>query len=107
LLRLKQSPSAMYHFVADRIARPSADIDRVVSGQGALVEYKGRRLAVYRDNVGQLHVMSPVCRHLKCIVDWNGEDKTWDCPCHGSRYDAYGVVIQGPARKNLLPDILR
>lgn len=105
--RVKQSPGAMYHYVADRVEKPEiTDVGMIPFGQGAIVDNKGRKLAVYRDESGQLHVMSPVCRHLRCIVAWNAEESTWDCPCHGSRYDAYGVVIHGPSTKNLLPETL-
>jgi Rieske Fe-S protein len=59
--------------------------------------------AVYRDMAGELHVMSAVCPHLGCIVDWNSSEKTWDCPCHGSRFDCVGKVISGPANVPLSP----
>jgi Rieske Fe-S protein len=101
--RMKQAPGAMVHFVADRISKADTlDTEGLASGEGALVQMDGKKLAVYRDEDGKLHAMSPVCRHMKCIVDWNAAEKTWDCPCHGSRYDAMGHVIQGPAKKNLV-----
>ena len=56
-----------------------------------------KRIAVYRDEEGALHEKSAVCTHLKCIVEWNGAEKSWDCPCHGSRFDPHGEVINGPA----------
>jgi Rieske Fe-S protein len=101
--RMKQVPGAMMHFIGDRLSRPEAmDVSEIDYGEGALVMIDGRKLAVYRDENNTLHAMSPVCRHMKCIVDWNAQDKTWDCPCHGSRYDAMGHVVQGPARKGLV-----
>jgi Rieske Fe-S protein len=60
-----------------------------------------RKRAVYRDESGKLHILSPVCRHLRCIVSWNPAERTWDCPCHGSRYTGEGRMIQGPATKDL------
>ena len=55
----------------------------------------------YRSDEGQLHAMSAVCTHLGCIVKWNKAEKSWDCPCHGSRFDSVGRVINGPATKDL------
>jgi Rieske Fe-S protein len=67
-----------------------------------------RRLAVSRDEHGQVHALSPVCTHLGCTVGWNSAERSWDCPCHGSRFAAAGQVIQGPAvdplRPRYLPD---
>jgi Rieske Fe-S protein len=58
---------------------------------------------VYRDEQGVIHERSAVCTHLYCIVAWNSTERTWDCPCHGSRYDPYGRVINGPAIADLRP----
>lgn len=73
---------------------------------GAIVRNGARKLAVYRDRQGKTHRCSAVCPHLGCIVDWNHAERTWDCPCHGSRFDAYGKVINGPANVDLaeVPD---
>jgi Rieske Fe-S protein len=62
-----------------------------------------RKLAVYKDEAGRLHACSAVCPHLGGIVRWNSAEKTWDCPCHGSRFDRYGQVINGPAAAELEP----
>ena len=61
------------------------------------------KVAVYRDEKGDVHEMSAVCPHLGCIVHWNAAEKTWDCPCHGSRFDKLGKVINGPANVDLSP----
>lgn len=73
----------------------------VPKGEGRVVRHGLKKLAVYRDEAGGLHAMSAVCPHLGCIVGWNGSEKTWDCPCHGSRFDAQGGVLNGPANANL------
>lgn len=70
-------------------------------GQGGLVTVDGRKLAVFVEENGKVHSLSPRCQHMGCTVDWNGADRTWDCPCHGSRYRYDGEVIHGPARKAL------
>jgi len=75
--------------------------DDVKPGTGAIMRDGAKKFAVYRDEEGALHVRSAVCPHLYCIVDWNSVEKTWDCPCHGSRFDAYGRVVNGPAISDL------
>jgi glycine/D-amino acid oxidase-like deaminating enzyme len=84
----------------------AADVDtpaEISTGTGALIRHGLTKLAVYRDNQGQLHTYSAVCRHLGCVVDWNSAEKTWDCPCHGSRFDPYGNVLNGPSIADLEP----
>jgi glycine/D-amino acid oxidase-like deaminating enzyme/nitrite reductase/ring-hydroxylating ferredoxin subunit len=71
---------------------------------GAVVRSGIRKLAVYRDEQGQVHAFSAVCPHLKCIVQWNPGERSWDCPCHGSRFTRFGEVINGPAMVNLQPE---
>ena len=75
--------------------------DEIKSGEGAVVRRGLKKVAVYRDDAGATHERSAACVHLGCIVNWNSKEKTWDCPCHGSRYDAYGKVFQGPANRDL------
>ena len=70
----------------------------VLPGQGSLVLEGGRRVAAYRDEDGVAHVLNPRCTHMGCTVGWNATDRTWDCACHGSRYDVDGNVLQGPAK---------
>lgn len=77
--------------------------DEVEKGSGAVVRRGLTKVAIYRDESGALHECSAVCNHLGCIVDWNASEKTWDCPCHGSRFDKMGKVINGPANKDLAP----
>jgi glycine/D-amino acid oxidase-like deaminating enzyme/nitrite reductase/ring-hydroxylating ferredoxin subunit len=80
------------------------DVDSVsdVPREGGAVVRRGlEKIAVYRDPEGRLHEHSAVCTHLGCIVHWNASEKTFDCPCHGSRYDPYGKVINGPANRPL------
>lgn len=76
-------------------------IEEIKSGTGATIRRGLTKVAVYRDQAGAVHERSAICRHLGCVVNWNTLESTWDCPCHGSRYDAYGHVIQGPANSDL------
>lgn len=73
----------------------------VARGSGAIVRNGLTKLAVYRDEHGELHEFSATCPHLGCVVQWNGSEKSWDCPCHGSRFNCYGQVINGPANADL------
>ena len=73
----------------------------IASGSGALIREGMNKVALYRDEQGYFHRHSAICPHLGCIVHWNRAEKTWDCPCHGSRFDAQGGVINGPATSPL------
>lgn len=73
------------------------DVDDVARGAGAVIRDGLTKTAVYRDEAGVVHARSAICPHLGCVVAWNGGEKTWDCPCHGSRFDVDGAVLHGPA----------
>jgi glycine/D-amino acid oxidase-like deaminating enzyme/nitrite reductase/ring-hydroxylating ferredoxin subunit len=75
----------------------------IEQGCGAVLRRGLRKIAVYRDERGKPHEMSAVCPHLGCIVHWNAAEHSWDCPCHGSRFDKLGKVINGPANIDLPP----
>jgi glycine/D-amino acid oxidase-like deaminating enzyme/nitrite reductase/ring-hydroxylating ferredoxin subunit len=81
-------------------------VDEIPRGEGRLVRRRGKMLAVYRDDDGRLVARSAVCTHLGCNVRWNCAEKTWDCPCHGSRFAVDGTVRNGPAVKGLGPEPL-
>jgi glycine/D-amino acid oxidase-like deaminating enzyme/nitrite reductase/ring-hydroxylating ferredoxin subunit len=95
-----------YHLVKDRLTSTNADttsLDELRPGEGGIFKGDEGKIAVYRDEGGNLHACSPVCTHLACDVAWNGAEKTWDCPCHGSRFSPDGRVINGPATADLRP----
>jgi Rieske Fe-S protein len=75
--------------------------DEIPNGEGAILRDGLSKIAAYRDSSGQLHTSSAVCTHLGCVVAWNSTEKSWDCPCHGSRFDGYGRVLNGPATTGL------
>lgn len=79
------------------------ETEAISLNHGVVIRKGTRKLAVYRDLQGALHARSAVCPHLGCLVGWNAAEATWDCPCHGSRFDCYGTVINGPANQNLDP----
>ena len=76
-------------------------VDEIGKSSGAVMRRGLHKIAAYRDAEGAVHELSATCPHLGCIVHWNRTDKTWDCPCHGSRFDCRGKVINGPANRDL------
>jgi len=97
-------PNAVAHtatcdvLIARTVGRSVEDL---VPGTGGLVDLDGVRVAAFRDDEGTVHVLNPRCTHMGCTVDWNEAERTWDCPCHGSRFSVDGDVVQGPAAKPL------
>ena len=99
---VKENADVVKHFVADRFSYEKIEeLADIAPGEGRLVEYEGDKLAVYKNEQGLVHAVSPVCTHAKCIVAWNSSEKSWDCPCHGARYAPTGEVLTGPARQGL------
>lgn len=78
-----------------------SDASQIPPGEGAVLRQGTSKLAVYRDEASRLHVRSAICTHLGCVVAWNSAEKSWDCPCHSSRFDVEGEVLHGPARSAL------
>lgn len=83
------------HFVGDRMTDETTE--DVSAGEGKIVDTESGKLALYRAEDGTISTLSPVCTHMGCFVQWNSAEKSWDCPCHGSRFAANGKVLQGPA----------
>lgn len=111
---LRVSPKAAAEYVGDavKVGRRYLDWllpaevgseDEVLPGHGALMRRGGVPVAVYRDEDGVVHERSAVCTHAGCIVHWNSLERSWDCPCHGSRYAPDGEVVNGPAKRPLAP----
>jgi glycine/D-amino acid oxidase-like deaminating enzyme/nitrite reductase/ring-hydroxylating ferredoxin subunit len=90
------------YLARDRLGRGQvASASEIPRSEGRLLRADGKMLAVYRDEADGLHVRSAVCTHLGCNVRWNNAEHTWDCPCHGSRFDVEGCVVNGPATSDL------
>ena len=77
--------------------------EQIKPGEGAVLRRGLTKVAVYKDEAGAAHACSAICPHLGCVVHWNGLEKSWDCPCHGSRFDAFGALLMGPANSDLTP----
>ncbi len=80
--------------------RPDRRAEDLKCGEGGIVTIRGKRRACYRDDKGKLHSISARCAHLGCELSWNAEEKSWDCPCHGSRYDVDGNWLDTPTKKD-------
>lgn len=97
-----ENADVIKHFIADRLsieALPEfADLGKE---EGRIVKYQEEQIAIYKDEYGALKALSPVCPHAGCIVSWNNAEKSWDCPCHGARYDIDGQLLNGPSVKPL------
>jgi glycine/D-amino acid oxidase-like deaminating enzyme/nitrite reductase/ring-hydroxylating ferredoxin subunit len=99
---LREGAQDAGHLVAGRLtARSPSAADWLAPGEGLVVKPGLRPIAVHRDEAGQLHAVSAVCTHMGCVVTWNRAEQSWDCPCHGSRFDASGRVLHGPATRAL------
>lgn len=85
------------NFVRGYFSVPGKDVSELKNEEGGIVGYGGGKIGAYRDGEGSFHCVKPVCTHLNCPLVWNGEERTWECPCHGSRFDMDGNVLNNPA----------
>ncbi|HYI48735.1 MAG TPA: FAD-dependent oxidoreductase [Allosphingosinicella sp.] len=100
---VKGNAEVAAHLIGGYLGRKPHSFDDLGPDEAAILKVDGHNVAGYRDPEGQLHACSAVCTHMGCLVGWNGTDRTWDCPCHGSRFALDGGVIHGPAVKPLEP----
>jgi glycine/D-amino acid oxidase-like deaminating enzyme/nitrite reductase/ring-hydroxylating ferredoxin subunit len=98
---VKENVHVAGHLVGGYLSRKLKDIDELGRGEAAIMKIDGANVAVFKDEQGHVHSVSAVCSHMGCLVGWNETDRTWDCPCHGSRFGLTGDVIHGPATKPL------
>lgn len=101
---VSENTKAAGHLVGDRVLkRKVVPLNRIEAGSGGVISHNGEQLAVMRGHDGSVSALSAICTHMGCVVGWNDTDRTWDCPCHGSRFDEHGEVLTGPARSPLKP----
>jgi glycine/D-amino acid oxidase-like deaminating enzyme/nitrite reductase/ring-hydroxylating ferredoxin subunit len=99
---LTENKDYPYYMVRDWLAKSEGDsLTSLAAGEGKILNLNGKKVAAHRDDKGKVTLCSPVCTHLQCIVGWNNAERTWDCPCHGSRFKPTGEVISGPAEEPL------
>ncbi len=95
---LKQT---VYSLGINKIKMPKYKYEDLEKDSGGVVEYEGEKMGIYKDKDGKIYAVKPYCKHLGCELSWNNLEKTWDCPCHGSRYDYTGKLISEPATEDL------
>ena len=99
---LKENKDYPYYLIRDRFAGSGGQSLRVLQrGEGRVLDLAGRRVAAFRADDGAVTLLSPTCTHLGCAVAWNAVERSWDCPCHGSRFSTDGRVLAGPAQTPL------
>ena len=101
---LSENVDFLRYFAEDRLREGRSDnLDDIAPGDAKVLRVNGEHVACYRAPEGKLHAVSAVCTHMKCLVRWNPAERTWDCPCHGSRFQIDGTVLGGPAEEPLAP----
>ncbi len=87
--------------LVDKIKKSHLDFEEIPVNSGGILEINGQKVGIYRNENDEIFAVKPVCTHLGCLLSWNDVDKTWDCPCHGSRFDYMGRNLYDPAFKDL------
>ena len=100
---VKENLSVAAHLIGGYLGSKAKSYDELKPGEAAILKIDGDNVAAFRDEQGALHAVSAVCTHMGCLVGWNDTDRTWDCPCHGSRFTLSGEVLHGPAVQPLKP----
>ncbi|STO07221.1 FAD-dependent oxidoreductase [Exiguobacterium aurantiacum] len=100
---VKTNADVAKEFVKGKVKRADKTVDDLGFDEGAIVNHDGEHVAAYRDPEGNVSLVGSNCTHMGCTVNWNNAERSWDCPCHGSRFKPNGEVIEGPAVKSLPP----
>ncbi|MFJ7932923.1 FAD-dependent oxidoreductase [Sporosarcina sp. NPDC096371] len=98
---LVENANVVGQLIKGKLDSPKTTPEDLSNGEGAVITLDGHRKGAYKDDKGELHIVDTTCTHIGCEVEWNSGDRTWDCPCHGSRFAYTGEVIEGPAEKPL------
>ena len=97
-----ENADVAWHFITDRFSSVEVQVlNDLKIGEGILAKFQGKQLAIYKDDLGRITALNPTCTHAGCIVQFNAAERSWDCPCHGGRYDVSGKVLTGPPTKGL------
>lgn len=98
---LENGAISVVHLVRQLLHVKESELNQIGTDGAGIVKYEGKSVGVYKDQNGQFHMIDTKCPHLGCQLEWNRNEKTWDCPCHGSRFDIDGHLIEDPAQKDL------
>lgn len=93
---VKENADVAKHLIKGKLSVPPNNV-LIEKGEGKIVDVDGQRAGAYRDDNGVLHIVDTTCTHMGCELNWNNAEKTWDCPCHGSRFTIDGSIVEGPA----------
>lgn len=98
---LKQGMYYLPNLIKGRLNKTDNNLEDLKEGEGKIIEEDGQKLACYKNENGEVVKLSATCTHLRCIVSWDSKNKNWLCPCHQSRFDKEGKVLEGPAKRDL------
>ena len=101
---VKENADVISKFISLRFSyKKIEELAQLAPGEGLLADWEDKKVALYKDENGHIYAVDPVCPHAGCLVEWNTAEKSWDCPCHGSRFGCNGTLLTGPANKGLEP----
>ena len=92
-----ETADMLANYIGGYVQVPPDQVRDLPAGEGRILLIDGERVGVYKESDGTLYTIKPYCTHMGCVLDWNADESSWDCPCHGSRYDYTGRIINGPA----------
>ena len=97
----KEFVGGMISYLKNKPTHAETQVKDIPVNEGRIIEYNGKKCGAYRDENDTIHFVSTDCTHLGCTIKWNNDEKSWDCPCHGSRFNYEGQVLNGPANEPL------
>lgn len=99
---VKENADVVAHMIGGYFSHEKLEsLADLAPGEARVVKFEGHRIALYKDDAGNLHAVNPVCPHARCSVAWNSAERSWDCPCHGSRFSYDGELLTGPSKQDL------
>lgn len=98
---MNETGHTVRNLILKKLKVPDTGLEEVPAGHGAVIEYEGEKIGVYKEPDGQVHMVSTKCTHLGCQLEWNPDELTWECPCHGSRFDYTGALLDNPALESI------